>query len=42
MLFLDVRPTNANSMKLELMNEKVVVTGVTELVAANSFALAWY
>lgn len=29
---------NPNPMKLKVENEKVVVTGITELVAANSFA----
>jgi anti-sigma B factor antagonist len=29
---------NPNPMKLQVDNEKVVVTGITELVAANSFA----
>lgn len=29
---------NPNPMKLQVQNEKVIVTGITELVAANSFA----
>ncbi len=33
-----VQAMKSNPMKLHVQNEKVVVTGITELVAANSFA----